>query len=259
MTVVSYDTLARNFHLGLIGLLAVVVAEFGYPDLPASMTLAILLAYLALGLFSLALASIQDARRYESGRAGHDLPLARHWWGTIGAIVTVLLLVALLVSQLFLPETLGRLAAGRATVLAFLGQILVWIILIVSYPVFLVLEWLAQFISHAPGGGCSRPRSSAPPSFAEQFGDLAQRSPASAPGPQEPLWIVGGLLVAALIVVIFLVAFRRFLTNAEEDVAEAHESILSLDLLKAQLARLLRRRGAGNGAAIRAVRCAQWR
>ena len=58
------------------------------------------------------------------------------------------------------------------------------------------------------------------------------------------MWIIGGVVVAGLIVLIFLLAFRRFRTYAEEDVAEAHESILSLDLLKAQLARLLRRQGA---------------
>ncbi len=69
-----------------------------------------------------------------------------------------------------------------------------------------------------------------------------------APGLEAPLWIIGGVVVAALIMLIFLLAFRRFRTYAEEDVAEAHESILSLDLLKAQLARLLRRQGAGNGA-----------
>ncbi len=148
---VSYDSLVRNFTLGLTGLMLVVVLSSATQIMPTSTTLAILLAFLALGLFVLALASIQAARRYESARAGHDLPLARHWWGTVGAIVGTLLLVALLLSRFFLPETLGSLAAGIATLLTFLGQILVWLIVIVSYPIFMLLEWLVRLLPMREG------------------------------------------------------------------------------------------------------------
>ena len=156
-----YDSLVRNFTLGLTGLMLVVVLSSATQIMPTSMTLAILLAFLALGLFVLALASIQAARRYESARAGHDLPLARHWWGTVGAIVAALLLVALLLSRLFLPETLGSLAAGITTVLTFLGQILVWLIVIVSYPIFMLLEWLVRLLPMREG--MSHPRRMLPP------------------------------------------------------------------------------------------------
>ena len=244
---VSYDSLVYNFTLGLTGLMLVVVLSSATQIMPTSTTLAILLTFLALGLFVLALASIQAARRYESARAGHDLPLARHWWGTVGAIVAALLLVALLLSRFFLPETLGSLAAGITTVLTFLGRIFVWLIVIVSYPIFMLLEWLVRLLPVREGMSHQR-RIALPPSFSEQFGNLTEGSTALAPGLEAPLWIIGGVVVAGLVMLIFLLAFRRFRTYAEEDVAEAHESILSLDLLKAQLARLLRRHGAGNGA-----------
>ena len=49
----------------------------------------------------------------------------------------------------------------------------------------------------------------------------------------------GYVVFAALI---FALAFRRFRTYFEEDVEEERESVLSLDLLKAQLAELFRRK-----------------
>ena len=243
----SYDTLARNFALGLGGLLFVVAVSAATQVMPTSTTLAALLAFLALGLFLLALANIQAARRYESDRTGHTLPLARHWWGTVGAIVTTLVLTALLLSRLFLPETLGRLAGGVTWVLALVGQVLVWLIVVVSYPIFMVLAWLMQLLP-LPLGDAPPPQVTLPPSFSEQFGGLAERSTTVAPGLQTALWIIGGVLVAAVILLVFMVAFRRFRTQPEDDVGEAHESVLSLDLLKAQLAQLLRRKGAGNDA-----------
>jgi hypothetical protein len=244
---VQHDDLVRDFAVGLVALLAVVAISTTTQIMAPNMMLAILLAYLALGLFILALATIQDTRRYEGARAGEDLSLARHWWVTVGAIIATLLVVALLLSQFFMPETLGYLAAGVRTILALLGQVVYWLILIVSYPIFMVLEWLAGLLPVQPEEGEPLPQLSALPDFAEQIAGLAEKGPAATPISQTPFWIVGGVLVVVVIIVIFVLAFRHFRTSSEDDVAEAHESILTLDLLKAQLAQLLRRKGASNG------------
>jgi hypothetical protein len=55
-------------------------------------------------------------------------------------------------------------------------------------------------------------------------------------------WMVAGALAIAAVAVLFVLAVRRYQAIAEDDVAETHEGILSIDLLKAQLAGLLRRR-----------------
>ena len=243
---VQHDDLARDFAVGLVALVAVVAISAATQLMAPNMMLMILLAYLALGLFMLALATIQDTRRYESARAGDDLSLARHWWVTVGAIIATLLVVALLLSQFFMPDTLDSLAAGVRTILALLGQVVYWLILIVTYPIFMVLEWLAGLLPVQPEEGEPLPQLSALPNFADQIAELAEKGPPVTPISQTPFWIVGGVLAAVVIVVIFVLAFRRFRTTAEDDVAEAHESILSLDLLKAQLAQLLRRKDASN-------------
>jgi hypothetical protein len=62
-------------------------------------------------------------------------------------------------------------------------------------------------------------------------------------------WIGGGVLAVAAIAVLFVLAMRRYQAVAEDDVAEMHEGILSIDLLKAQLAELLHRRRHAAGAA----------
>lgn len=53
---------------------------------------------------------------------------------------------------------------------------------------------------------------------------------------------MGAAALAALIVLAFLLALRHYRTDVEDDVDAEHESILSLDLIKAQLAQLLGRR-----------------
>jgi hypothetical protein len=243
---VQHDDLVRDFAVGLVALLVVVAISASTQIMAPNMTLTILLAYLALGLFVLALATIQETRRYEGARAGDDLSLARHWWVTVGAIIATLLVVALLLSQFFMPETLGYLAAGVRTVLALLGQVVYWLILIVTYPIFMVLEWLAGLLPVQPEEGEPLPQLSALPNFADQIAELTEKGTASAPISQTPFWIVGGVLAVVVIIVIFVLAFRHFRRSSEDDVAESHESILSLDLLKAQLAQLLRRKGASN-------------
>jgi hypothetical protein len=238
-TTVSYDTLSRNFIIGLVGLMFVLGLNAASEVIERSELLAVLLAYLALGLFLLALASIQATRRYEHALGEPDLALPGHWWATVGAVVAVLLAVALALSWLFVPETLGRLAAAVAAVLALVGQVVAWLLMVISYPIFMLLAWLVGLLTMLP-----LPQQMqvvmAPPSPLEP--------PAQAAGqggtPVDPTiwWIGAGVLAIAAIVVLFILAVRRYQAVAEDDVAETHEGILSIDLLKAQLAELLRRR-----------------
>ena len=149
-TTVSYDTLSRNFLIGLVGLLFVMGLNAAAELIARSELLAVLLAYLALGLFLLALASIQATRRYERAHGEPDLALPGHWWATVGAVVAVLLVVALVLSWLFVPETLGRLAAAVAGVLALVGQVVAWLIMVISYPIFMLLAWLVGLLAMLP-------------------------------------------------------------------------------------------------------------
>ncbi len=244
-TTVSYDALSRNFLSGLVGLMFVLGINSAAELIERSELLAVLLAYLALGLFLLALASIQATRHYEHALGEPDLALPAHWWATVGVVVAVLLVMALVLSWLFVPQTLGRLAAAVAAVLALVGQIVAWAIMVISYPIFMVLAWLVGLLALLPLPE-SMQMAMAPPS------PLAPPTQAAGQGgaPVDPTiwWISAGVLTVVAIAVLFVLAVRRYQAITEDDVAETHEGILSIDLLKAQLAQLLRRRGQDTGA-----------
>ena len=238
-----YDGLARNFVGGLAALLAAAALNRSLSFLPAPTLLAHLLAFMGLGLFLLALAGIQEARRYESARSGHDLPLARHWWSTVAAVVAALLLTALLLSRLLAPASLDGIAGAAAALLGLVGQFVSWLLLVVSYPIFWLLAALASLL-HFDQLAVAPPEVSLSQGFALQAGAGLQEQAALAPAVQGALGVVGTIGIVALIVLAFVLALRRFNVYVEDDVAEAHESILSLDLIKAQLAQFRRRRRA---------------
>jgi hypothetical protein len=239
----SYDVLARNFLWGLGGLVAVLGLNTAGVFLPRPLLLGLLLLYLALGLFLLALASIQATRRYERAAGDHEIPLPSHWWTTVLAVVGLLLLAALLLSLLFAPQTLDQLAAVITGSLALVGQVIAWVIAVITYPIFLLLAWLAARLPLRP--------------FEGQLPELVQFAPPqsplvmtaneglAAPGDPTAWWIGGGLLILAVFAALFVLAMRRTATLTGDDVAETHEGILTLDLIKGQIADLLRR---GRGA-----------
>jgi hypothetical protein len=238
---VGYDDLARNFLVGVVGLLCTISVNAAANYLPRGALLAQLLVYLAVGLFLLALASIQATRRYERRPGEPDLALPSHWWGTVAGVVASLLLIALLLSFIFAPETLASLAGLAGAILALIGQAVVVVIGIISYPIFLFLAWLMSLIPlHALEG--QPPEIQLPQGPVAPLSDLGARANGT---PVDPAiwWGITGTAVVVAILVLFVLALRRLRTGGdEEDVVETHESILSLELLKAQLAELLRRR-----------------
>jgi hypothetical protein len=245
-TTVSYDALSRNFLIGLVGLMFVLGINSAAELIERSALLAVLLAYLALGLFLLALASIQATRRYEHALGEPDLALPGHWWATVGAVVAILLAAALVLSWLFVPETLGRLGAAVAAVLALIGQIVAWLILVISYPIFMLLAWLVGVLTMLPLPE-QMPVVMAPLSPLEPPTEIAGQGGT----PVDPTiwWIGAGILAIVAVAILFVLAVRRYQAVTEDDVAEMHEGILSIDLLKAQLAQLLHRRRHAAGAA----------
>jgi hypothetical protein len=240
----SYDGLARNFVGGLAALLGMAALNSAVPFLPAGALLPLLLAFVGLGLFLLALARIQEARRFESARADHALPLARHWWSTVGAVVAALLLVGLLISRVAAPASLDGIAAAAGALLGLVGQIASGLLLIVSYPIFWLLAWLAPLLQ-LDQLAVAPPATSVIGNYTPLEGADLQGQAALSPAVQAAFGAGVALGAGALILLAFLFALRRLRVYAEDDVDEAHESILSLDLIRAQLAQLWRCRGEG--------------
>jgi hypothetical protein len=234
--ILGYDRLARNFLVGLVALIGVLAANAAAGDmLPRGDLLAQLLLYLGVGLFLLALASIQTTRRFE--RHGDEgLALPGHWWATAGAVIGGLLLAALLLSLIFAPQTLAQLARGAGALLAVVGQAVAAVLAVVSYPFLLLLAALLSRITFRPFD-VQLPQVTPAPNAADPLAGAG--TPAALPGDPTAWWILLGVLTVAALIVLFVLALRRLRGSAEaEDVAETHEGILTLDLLKAQLEQL---------------------
>ncbi|OQA47104.1 MAG: hypothetical protein BWY52_00347 [Chloroflexi bacterium ADurb.Bin325] len=207
---VYHETLLRNFALGLAAILAIMLVAYSAEFVPTGLVIWVLTAFVAVGLVALAVASLQETR--------------------------------LLLGQIFAPGTLELLADLLAGILRAVGWLLSWAVFIISYPIFKLLEWLIQRID-LPETDAEMLQIQPPADLTDQFKELAEESVAG-PGSQFPWWILVALVVGMVMLAVFVLAFRRFRSYAEDgEVEETRESVLSLDLLRAQLAGWLRGRG----------------
>jgi hypothetical protein len=243
---VHYDLFASDFAWGTLMLAFAGVIVYATRAAPLREVVFALIPFFAIGLATLAISNLQSTRRFEGGRADQALAMNRYWLGTVAAVIGVLLLAGLLLGQLFAPETIAWIVKGLAVVLQGLTWLLLGILIVVAYLIFVPLEWLVgklDWSSHTN----DQPLPNPPPSLAEQFKDLSQGHPNIPPQVYVSLQVLAGVLLVAVIVLIFALAFRRFKTLAEEDVEETREIILSMDLLKEQLAQLFGRKGNRHG------------
>jgi hypothetical protein len=243
---VYYDLFASDFAWGMLMLAFAGVIVYATRVAPLREVVFALISFFAIGLATLAISNLQSTRRFEGGRTDLALAVNRYWLGTVAAVIGVLLLVGLLLGQLFAPETIAWIVKGLAVVLQGLTWLLLGILIVAAYLIFVPLEWLVGKLNWSSHTN-DQPLPTPPPSFAEQFKDLSQGHPDIPPQVYVSLQVLAGVLLVAVIVLVFALAFRRFKTLAEEDVEETREIILSMDLLKEQLAQLFGRTGNRHG------------
>jgi len=239
---VLYDVFLFNFTIGVIAFVIALGVAFGMNLVSLYELVLPLLLFFAIGLGTLALSSLQDARRYEGGRTGQQIALNRYWLGTVGAIIGAVLLGGLLLTQLFAPEYLSGILTMLTVILGWMAQLLFLVAVIVSYIVFAIFEFFARFFPSLNLSNLQKIQP--PPNYAEQFKDLEHQS-SSSPSPEVylALEIIAGILIAGAIILIFALAFRRFLYLDKEEIEETRETIFSFDLVKEQLAQLFKRKG----------------
>ncbi|MCX7670258.1 MAG: DUF4129 domain-containing protein, partial [Anaerolineae bacterium] len=165
----------------------------------------------------------------------------RYWLATIVGVVVVLLAVGLLVVQLLTPDLVRRTLAMLSPVLDLLAQGLWYVMMILAWVLFTILEPLLRSLRPREGEG--EPfRLPSPPDLTAQLRDIETHPATISPDLYHALRIVAAILLAGVVVLIFVLAFKRFRAIHEEDVVEVRDSVLSLDLLKAQMRELFRRR-----------------
>jgi hypothetical protein len=237
----GYDTYAANFALGIFALGVAVILHYAVDPLGLSTTLAPILAFFALGLASLAIASLRSTARSQAASDPSAFRLTRYWAITVAVVIAALLLGGLLLAQLFTPSVVSRLVAALSGVVDVAARILYWVILGIAWAAFKVFGLIGRLV-HFPRLAGADVIIQAPPSLADQFGDLQEQPVGLSPTAYLVFRIAGAVLVATVVFLLFAMAFRRFRTYSEEDVEEQRESVLSLDLLRAQLGNLLKSR-----------------
>jgi Domain of unknown function (DUF4129) len=236
-----YDVYAHNFALGVGGLALAVALAYGTGIIPAVQAVMCALLFFALGLGILAIASVQSTRQIERRRSEQSFKLSRFWLGMVAAVIGALLLAGLLLAQLFTPGVVGHILAGLGLVVDLLAHVLLLLVYAITYPLFMLFDLIRRLIGPV-GGKAKLPQITPPAALADQFKDIQQAPAAVSPGLYLALRIIAGLLVAAVVVIVFALAYRRLhtltLNEGEEEVDETRELILSTGLLKAQLAQL---------------------
>lgn len=236
---VLYDTFAFNFALGVMAFVVALAVAFGTNVVSLYELVLPVLFFFAIGLGTLALSSLQDARRYEGGRTGQQIALNRYWLGTVGMIIGTLLLGGVLLTQLFAPDSLAGVLNALTLIVNWLVQILFLVLVVVTFVIFTILEFFARLFP--PLQLSSRLQELRARLFEPlpEWEQQVTREPS--PAVYAVLQILAGVILAGVIVLIFAWAFRRFRYLDEEDIEETRETIFSFDLVREQLAQLLRR------------------
>ena len=241
-----YDIYAHNFALGVGGLALAIALGYGTHIISPVQGVLIALLFFALGLGILAIASVQSTRQIERWRSEQSFRLSRYWLGMVAAVIGALLVVGLLLAQLFTPGAVEHILAALGWLVDLLARVLLVLVIVISYPFFWLYELISRLIGPLAAKG-EPPQPVQPRPLAEQLRELEQAPAGLSPGLYLALRIIAGLLVAAAMVIVFLLAYRRLRTlgEGEEDADETRELILSAGLLKAQLSGLLAGRGEG--------------
>jgi hypothetical protein len=236
-----YEIYARNFAAGAAGLGLAALLSRATGDAAPGVVLSCTLAFFAVGLSTLALAGLRTAQHYERGRDEPPSGVSGHWMATIGGAVVVLLGLGLLVTQILTPDGIRRALGVVTPLLEAAGDLVYYVLLVVAWALFTLLDAIRRLIP-APEGKEVEPLGLPdPPNFAEQFQAVEQTATGLPPGIALFLRIAAVLLVAGALMLAFALVFRRFKTSVEEDAPEVRESIISVELLRAQLRQLFER------------------
>ena len=234
----DHEDIWGAFTVGFLGLaFALVTAAAGSGQLLASVS-RLILPFFAMGMAALALSSLEPVNRSVK-ESGTRLGFNRYWVVSVVSVIVGLLGLGLVLSALVTPEMVANSLSWTSALLAILGQVLVLVFLAIAYLLFLFLEPLLNWLQTL-----ARPDAPPPqlqlPNFQRQIEEMSKGTPpASLTIGEWPRWVgLAGLIL--LIGVVFALALRRFRRSAGEEIDEIRETILSRDLLQAQLSALWR-------------------
>lgn len=240
---VPYDDLERSFYTGILSLALVIGLNRYDPFLAPIEIIPPVIAFFSAGLSALALAGFERARRQHAEASGAWLAFNRHWLATVGGVIVAILLGGFALLALVAPESLARLRAVFTPLVEFLNPgvrlllafVMVILVLIIT-PIFMLAEWVANRLLLT----LQLPQLPTLPEFGETAGAtlnaILESTAFKATSRSFTVLII--LLVFALL---FALAIRHFLKLTSREIDETRESVLTKELLLAQLRNLFAR------------------
>jgi hypothetical protein len=199
-----------------------------------------MLEFIIFGLITLALGGASGALRQSSIETGVAVQVSRYWLIAVLVVISGILLLGWLISSLIAPDAVRHMLSLLDPLWRLLGQILYYILLPFIYLLFKLLEPLMRWFEslYRPQEAQPQPIPTPDQDDLEKIEQTVRNLP---PGLDVALRIILALGIVLMIVTVFLIAMRRRKTRLTSGIVEARESVWSWDLMKEQLASLLRR------------------
>jgi hypothetical protein len=231
----------RSFLFGMMALIVpLVIWRAGGSAGPGAGTGFYVMGFFFFGLLAIALNHLCLMRR-SMPREEAALTPVRRWLPLMLGVIGGMVLVGFAVSGLLSPELFDTIGRGAGVFFGFLGRIINYILVPLSY-VFEAVIWLFQLmVSWLRRGQPVQPGASGNPSFPEVTPVTLKGLPPVV--AQIVLWLVI-VLVAAAVVFVLAKAVSRWRGRGERDeIEEVHESLFSWKGLGDDLEQLLRAMG----------------
>lgn len=197
----------------------------------------LMLLFAASGLSGLGVANLGKSGGWRRRARVAKLIPNRGWMVGIAMTICVMLGMALLVGLVIQPEDAAILWKALGLIWQGVSTVLIWIITIIAYPIFILVEYLIRLLRSLFGDRSQETEGNelAQPPTPEPMPEPPERAVEAMP---EPFRWVALLVVAAGVFIIFMLVLRQLRSSPEEESDEVRESVLTTSLLQSQLAEL---------------------
>lgn len=239
---ISFDRVERVFRLGIFSLMAllliaVIKGTASFAPLESRVG-PYVVGFFLVGLTCLSLARLEAIRDRSRGSSDGDLPFNRHWFAVVMSLVTILILLALTLGQLFSFD-LAR--AVFDPIFSALIAILVLVVYVFAVPVIWSLEFIVSLVSSLIQR--DSPPFQPPPANMDLIEEF-QRGQNLTGLPPELIFVVkwAGIGIVALAGLLFLLraVSRWYEWESPDEITEERDSVWTEWSLKAILIAWLR-------------------
>lgn len=197
----------------------------------------LLILFASAGLAGLGVANLGKSGGWRARARVAKLRPNRGWMVGIGLTICGMLGMALLIGLIIQPEDAAILWKALGFIWRGVSTVLVWIVTVIAYPIFLLVEYLIRLLRSLFGDRSQEAQATefAGPPTPEPMPEQPERVVEAMP---EPYRWVALLAMAIGVFIIFMLVLRQLRSRPERESDEIRESVLTTNLLQAQLSEL---------------------